>query len=335
MGGRQVSDPTSCKICKEAAKTLDGTLKCDGPCQAWFHGNCIQLKPAQIKRIVNTQRENPWLCSACYEERPINKTAGETTPTSSSNSHFSTESGILQILNEIKQMNIKIDKIDKIEESQNFISDQFEDIKKEIKMIHEVKHDVNKLKQDNTALKEQVSSLQSQITLLENNITSKQLIIENIPSKSNENLKNIFYKLATKLGVPDTATNISEIRRLGKQTSEDKKPPPILIQFQSPDIRNTILTKRREAVMVYSNECDPDNNNFGQKEIKTIYVNPNYPKAIRTLFYEARALKKDTTIKFIFVKGLKVFGKLSIQEQPFEIKDQTHIKVLLEQYKKT
>jgi hypothetical protein len=110
MAGKQDTEPTSCKICKLEAKTTDESLRCDGPCQEIFLGNCLGLKLHQVKRIATTKSDTPWLCHTCKEERPLLKSAGNvnTTPTTClQNENFqpmTPEMGIFQILHEIKEM---------------------------------------------------------------------------------------------------------------------------------------------------------------------------------------------------------------------------------------
>jgi hypothetical protein len=60
-------------------------------------------------------------------------------------------------------------------------------------------------------------------------------------------------------------------------------------------------------------------------ESLSVYISPNHPKHIRDLYAAARTLKKDTPIQHVFVYGLKVMAKMTISDEPFEIKDLDHL----------
>jgi predicted RNase H-like nuclease (RuvC/YqgF family) len=100
-----------------------------------------------------------------------------------------------QILFELRALKYKMNKIDKIEESQIILSEKFDEFNNEIKILTKLEHAVEKIKHENNMLKNQVAELGQQITQLEKNLTSTQVLIENIPAKSNENLLSHKYQI--------------------------------------------------------------------------------------------------------------------------------------------
>jgi hypothetical protein len=283
-----------------------------------------------------------WFCPACDTtevDQQLDDDDLDATPTSivTNNIHNPDVANFSLLLSEIRGIKEKVNKIDDIEKSQSFIANQFDDIKNELKKLNALETDVKKIKKDNGLLHAKVADNQMQLTMLESAITNTQLIMENIPALAGEDLKAIFYKISDKLGVPQASPHIVDIKRLGKRLStpdDDNRPPPILVQLQSVDLRNLVLTKRRETAILRTNECDPKGQNFGFQSTKTVYINPDYPMRVKNLFFEARSLKKDTKINYVFVKGLKVMAKLNKDDDPFEITDSTHISTLKEQHKK-
>jgi septal ring factor EnvC (AmiA/AmiB activator) len=147
------------------------------------------------------------------------------------------------------------------------LSEKFDEFNNEIKKLTKLEDAVKKIKHENNTLKNQVSQREQQITQLEKNLTSTQVLIENIPAKSNENLKLIITQISNHLGIPSIVDKVTNITRLGRIIEEEQisntKPPPILIQFFDVETKLLLLRKRKEKVMLFTRECDPDKNNFG------------------------------------------------------------------------
>jgi hypothetical protein len=184
---------------------------------------------------------------------------------------------------------------------------------------------VKKLQTENNQIKTQVKTFENNLLQIESDQMANQMLIENIPMLQGENLPDITKKLFNYIKAPGNNSDIIEIRRLHNKII-NKKPPPILIKFNSATTSKTVLEKRRSASQILTGTIDPNNNNFGMENNLTVYLNPCYPKNIRILLAEARSLKKDTPYKILYVYANKVWTKNSFVDEPLEIKNSAHIK---------
>jgi hypothetical protein len=330
-----------CPKCKRGLKNTEGSITCDGTCGQTYHGNCLGLKNHQIKRLISLQPQIPYKCDSCLSKDDSETAVSRNTPTfdsptNSQNQNFQpNNSEFNQLMAAIQ--GIKLDLNGQINEIKNTTSNlctKFDKFEGELKKIAALEMNVKTIQQENTSLKCTITKLENKVSNLEMQSVATQLIIENIPMAHGEDLMKIYDKLATRVSAQNTKSDITDIKRLINRNIQpalapNSRPPPILVQFLSVTSRNFVLSQRKAAGIIRSECCDPDDSNFGQLRNNSVYINPNYPPAVRSLFHEARSLKKSSKVKFVFVKSNKVYGKLDRDSDPFEIVDSHQIKGLL------
>jgi hypothetical protein len=148
--------------------------------------------------------------------------------------------------------------------------------------------------------------------------------IANVPYKEDEDLNATVMIIVKKKGLSAITTNDFHAFRAIKKNSERKnnKPPLIIIAFRNNDMKNDF--KKRH-------ENDPNQHDFDQKkpENEPIYINENLTQTQRTLSYQAREFKRNSSYSYAWTRDGEVFVRKDENSRPEHITSQTELKNLL------
>lgn len=213
-------------------------------------------------------KQKQWKCTKCRE---VTIEAGGLTP-------------VLDNDTALAEINSKLD----------LILQKNEDTTNEVANLREMVTDLTKeiKKRDDT-----IKKLTEKIEILDQYSRNKNIEICNIPKVENENLKKIVLKLADKMEVGVKEDDIEVVHRL---PSKGNKIQPIIIQFQSRQVRDRMLNRKKKIIT--TSEL------IGQGNGK-VFINPNLNKYFRELRYKAKQLGNELGYKYIWFKNNKILAK--------------------------
>ncbi|KAK9874313.1 hypothetical protein WA026_002665 [Henosepilachna vigintioctopunctata] len=133
-----------------------------------------------------------------------------------------------------------------IQESIEFMSDRFEELQKENKMMQKL---LKEEKQERKKACEKIEKLEERVMRLEQEKCNKNLIINNVPFKKEEKTEEIVTMIIQQLGM-----NIDTKKLMCKRLSTKEK-APILIELPNKDMRDLIMEKRKERGVMKLRDC--------------------------------------------------------------------------------
>lgn len=125
-----------------------------------------------------------------------------------------------------------------MKKSINFINNQYEDFLQEHRANQTA---VKDLKEHNIKLQVTIDTLNARVNELEQRSRSNNLELQCVPEKKNENLIEIVEKLGSAIGLDITTDKVMNITRVAKVNRQSTRPRSIIIQFNSPLARDSVL----------------------------------------------------------------------------------------------
>lgn len=195
------------------------------------------------------------------------------------------ENKIDQILKElISFKKYTIAKFDENKEANRKILKNFEEIKGEIK----------KLKLENEALKLELKNQKDKTHFLERQFLQSTLSIPNVPKDEGEDLRDIFYNIASKSGVKLTTSSISNIYR--KKDKQNKNPGDIIVKIAAQATHDLLLAQVKKKKLTFDDIGFKGNSNI-------LYLNHELTPLDKSILYEAKQLQKSNNWKYVWEKN--------------------------------
>lgn len=344
-----------CGGCLQLIDKNDGTMKCSH-CKMHYHELCIKnATHVPISAVILSN----WLCPNCQpktvrgDNTPVRSNASIKVPALDDNvtrrkKAISTNTPDISQLNSpltqtevrdivkveikdlIKHLNDTMtnfvnkglksikDEIAQVNESMKFMNAQYEEIRTEISNKFAT---VTQLQKDNEHLKSTVKELNTRINIMEQQARSSNIEIHCMPEHKGENLVSSVVNLSRVISCELTENNIHHVTRVAKRDPTSSRPKSIVVQFNSPRVRDTFL-----AASIKYNKNNPDdklNSHLlgigGKKE--SIFIAEHLSPTNKLLHAEARKKAKDNNYKFVWVRNGKIFMRKSEGSDYKYIKD--------------
>lgn len=196
-----------------------------------------------------------------------------------------------------------------MEKSLNFQGEKMEEFL--IKMDRMTENQL-KLEKENEELKMELKSVKMVVEELEQYTRNKNIQIDGIPEEKDENLKQLMIDIGKKIQVEIEEKEIDAIHRI-PSTIKNKNALPIVVQFTTRQLRETIMTKVRKTKITTK-----DLNKGG--EIKPIFINEHLTKTKKQIMFEARKIKFEKAYKFLWSRNGKVLIRKDENSRVFELK---------------
>jgi cell division protein FtsB len=273
-----------CCVPDKAGKvTIENYIKCS-KCKKKFHYECTSLDSS----LLSVETRAIWRCHECMNKAPRSK-KNDSTPIrnvaiSRGNKRPALESppasatGTRTISNDIQNIvdamtktmeeNFTIMRQDmigvlsetlkpirtelsQINESLNFLSSQYEDMKT---ANDATKERVRELEKENTHLKSNVQDLNLRLALVEQQSRQCNIELQCVPEHKNENLMSITQELGKTIGCEINADTILNCTRTAKVNRTSTRPRSIVVQLASVKLRDRFL-----AAAITYNKANPRN----------------------------------------------------------------------------
>ena len=282
----------NCATCNLLIKLNQNSIKCNGPCECWYHFKCSKL---DIKYLDNLKKnDSKWFCNKC-EKNTIEK------------------SNIAEIL-----------------KSLNFLSEKYDEIYKDnLKMsstLFEIKKSQEELRQENILLKKEIVVLKEELKH-QQNIDQQQTLknkieIQGIPKMSQITDEQITNKILNHISATIEYKDILEINR-----PKNKNENIIKIKFRNEETRNEVIKKSKQYFKNKGKLCTSDLKIPGNRNI--IYINEELTPKTKFIFGKSKELK-EYGFKYVWIKNGKIFVRKNDQEKIINITTEAQIKEILD-----
>lgn len=302
--------PANCGKCDKVLSKKEYQILCFGKCNRWFCLHCSSLTKAQVRDIQKDDKT--WRCHACQVVRRSFIPVAEDANDSSSGGDVS----LADIMNQLRRMEISHkNEINDIKQSLQFMSDSFEELKREYKVLH-----VSTGRLDSELKKSQTRmvGLENRVSHLEQELRSRNVVIMNVPREKDEVVKDIVSKIAGKLDVPLHPGDYDCSRASRKQDS------PIIVRLSSIDLKNRLLSKRRQVRDFKVTSCGLS----GADNV--IYINEDLVPSAQLLFSVAREFKRSHGYKYLWISNGKIFIRKNDDTRALHIRSSDDLDKLLD-----
>jgi hypothetical protein len=166
------------------------------------------------------------------------------------------------------------------------------------------KEDIILLNNNNFFVKCQNDDLLSDVNILQQRLLRKNFEISGIPVQPNENLSEMFVKIAEKINVNVNPSQIHQIYRKKTRKLKNGMPPTIIVKLPM-NVKEEIMEKKKEVVL----NTDIFNETGMQK--RTIYINEHMIKEYKYILKRAKDIRRAGKIKYAWFK----FGSLFVKKE--------------------
>lgn len=288
--------------CKSCCKPIEGDfVLCSGECKGEFHFQCSIDENAYRKLVA---KKKNWKCADCLGNTKFLRSKSVTDESSTDNQSQPDLRGEIRTMKDIlcnidtKLADIKEIKLQlvRVEESQEFISRQYEEIKAMMETnnreVNLLKKQVKTLVEENNEKDGKIRQLHSKVEKLEQYNRRRTVEIHQLPRVEDENCFEIVKSLGEQKGVKIEKQDVEGVYRIAVR--DQSRIPPLVIQFQSKSKKEEFCKGRRLRIRE------------GQNRGKEIFINDNLSPHFRQLMMAAKGIARNRGYKFVWYKEEKV-----------------------------
>ena len=191
------------------------------------------------------------------------------------------------------------DIIRELQHSVKYMSDSFEDLRKEIQSLTIENMDIRK-KLDETEGK--LKTAENEIEELQQYTRRNNLEIHGIPETTNENTDDIVKKVAEAVDVEVLNSDIDISHRL--PTRNEQQQPAIIVRFTRRSIRNQLYAARKKLQKKTTSDIGL---HTPRQENHRIYINEQLTRRNKQLFHNANMKRKTLKWKYIWTQNGRIY----------------------------
>lgn len=252
----------------------DESIECD-KCAQIFHVICTNLDKRQYQYLLQNAEED-FFCNEC------NGASGNCN---------------IVIENEIKEIKTSLKKLDKIQDSIEFMSKQYDTL---IKSVAENSKKLIAVQKENICLKNEVATLKESVKILNDQRVKNDCIIRGLEVKNNISAVGAVLDLTKSVGVDLTENSISDAYFF-KNRNENNAKKTMVVKFENKTAKDKFMMAKPK---LKENEAT-----------KSVYVNDYLSKETLKLFNYAKTLK-TVGYRSIYTNGARVYVKMSELSHP-------------------
>jgi hypothetical protein len=176
---------------------------------------------------------------------------------------------------------------------------------------------------DNSTLNDRLSDLETQLNVLEQNTLKNTVEIHGIPILNGEVPSAIVCKIGLALGIRIEAIDIESSYRIGKVRQNSLNNPPLVVKFARINLADEFVKSRRVKRNLSLSDLD-----LGISSDKQVYVNESLSPHYRKLFNLAKDLKRNGKLKYLWVRGGRLYARKSDGGEKYIIRNENDIENL-------
>lgn len=210
---------------------------------------------------------------------------------------------------EDSNLNQKVDALTaanrKLEDSLKFIMDKFQFVQQDIESIRKenaaLKAENTVLRKDIAVVLEDMDYLMCKVDRIDQKILSKNVEISGVPALKDEDLSDVLQELFREINFDSAQTTVTDAFRL-KENNKSGLPGAIIVTFNSNREKNQFLfeAKRKQLTSSFLSTTHRQ---------RPVYVNEHLTRLNKYLFYLARTMRRQGSIKYAWTDNGRVLVK--------------------------
>lgn len=272
-------------------------IECD-KCNNNYHAFCTTLDKRQFAHLLSNESE-PFECHVCAEKLKKQKEQNK-----------KQKDGNVGIEGELQLISAKLNTLDEIKKSVDFMSKQYDDL---LKNVANNKKKIGEIEKENVALKNEVACLRTSVKMLNDVRVKNDCIVNGLKVEDGISAVDAVVNLCQAVGVDLVPQNIEEAFFINKRNSESQK-KTVVVKCSSKANKDKLMSVKPKL---------KDN-----VETTAVYVNDFLSKETMDLLNYARALR-NVGYRQVFARSGKVYCKKSEISRPYLIKDQSEVDWML------
>lgn len=303
--------PANCGICGEECVEDKCSIKCSGPCGRLFHVKCV--KSDGIKTRTGNK---DWKCDNCLAKRDIasvsSKSSGSTTALSKEFILSTMEEFKKEIFAELKNYASQVvgfhESIDFLSSKVDTSNKLMDDLRRE---YAEIRKENEKLRLENQSLNSAVNDLKGRVRMLEQYSRRTNIEINGVPITPKEDVLSLVKDIGATIGEVVQDTQVMAAHRV--PTYRKDRTPPLVVQFQSRQQRDSWITSYKKKKTLLANEV---NKVFPSHRM---YINEHLTPENKLFLSQLKEKCKELSFKYVWVKEGKFFVRKTDGEKAFRI----------------
>lgn len=276
-----------CGQCRmEVKEDKEDIIECD-KCERMFHVVCAKLDKRQFDHLLKNKDEE-YICYICDDS---NASAGT-------------------VKEELQHIKAKLDKLDQLQESMNFMSTKFDEV---LKGISENKKKIERIEKENQNLKMEVKNLKDSMKFLNDQRVKNDCIISGINYDSEKNAAQAVIEFSKTVGADIPKESIDDAYYLRNKTQTNPK-TSLVVKFISKSAKDTFMAVKPQLKK--------------KEETKSIYVNDFLSKESMHLLNYARSLK-SIGFERVYSHSGRIFAKKNEITKPRLIRSEEDVNTIL------
>lgn len=285
---------SSCGVCCKAVSSSQLKLKCE-ECKKDFHGKCLNMSKADIECV--TADSFVWRCKHCAAERR-----------KSMRFESQVTEGVLtleDIMNKLLEIEKNANKMEgSINTSYESLHEKIEDntiaVKKQTEELDKCINVINDLLSENKMLKGKINDLENRLEEQEQYSRRNTIEVYGIPHEKNEDIVQVVKEVGKALDFEITTSMIDACHRMGGRPGPSNTTAGIIVKFVSRLDKEELLRRRRV-------KRNLSTRHMNLRVDQPVYINESLTPARRKLMAEARQVKREKNIRFLWVRNGKLF----------------------------
>lgn len=229
----------TCSSCRAVFHEDEPNVNC-AECSGTYHfGKCAGVTEKSFKGKSKAARKT-WRCPQCRDVGP------RASNSEGSDSELDIKSALASIIEKLDSLPILAQKVEKMEQSLQHISDRFDEFEKQVgrqeSEIKELKKRVAELEAKEDMNQVVQTQLQQEVNELEFRNRQLNLEIHGIPAVAGEDLLALLNSVAEKLEVPPLAE--ADIQTVHRLPTKPDKVPGVIVRFTKQAVRDAWLKQK-------------------------------------------------------------------------------------------
>lgn len=270
----------------EVKENKEESIECD-KCGRIFHAVCTKLDKRQYDRLLKNSEEE-YVCHLCDNDDNTAATVGE----------------------ELRRIQSKLNKLDQLQESINFMSSKFDEV---IKGITENKKKIQNIEKENKNLKSEIKLLKQSVKMLNDQRVKNDCVVSGIVVNNEASAAETVIELSKTVGVEIQKETIDEAYYLRRKNLSNPT-TSLVVKFNSKSAKEKLMSvksnlkKNETTKSIYVND-------FLSKESLELL---NYAKTLRSVGYQS-----------IYSHAGRIYAKKSDITKPRLIKSEEDVDSIL------
>lgn len=217
------------------------------------------------------------------------------------------------------------DQFSEFKTSVSFLSEQYDNLKANIDTNNS---EIKLLKTENALLRSELSVLAGRVRQIDQLSRSSNLELQCVPEKRSENVMTIIKQLGNVVKCPINDHDIAFCSRIAKSNPDTSRPRSILVKFNTPRTRDSLLAAAIQYNKVHSEE-KLNTSLLGLDGKKSaVYIVENLTIENKGLHAAARLRAKQLDYKYVWVRGGRVYVRKSDSSEAVFIRNMDTINSL-------